>query len=285
MEPWFILGILGYLFYAISTSIDAYLMDRKYEIMKTNTFKMLFDGFILFIMGLVFFRLSFTTELFLWSLVAGFLYALSGIIYFKALSLGDVNEVVPFLLSFPILLIFVGSLVFFREKANFFNYAGIFFILLGVYSVLSENGLKIPKVNKVFFLILIGVFLEVVYSLFIKSLLFNIKPIDLAIMMYFSAALILFVYQILFKKQFLNHIINFKSKIPNILIASFFGAVGTLLIYSALALGNASKVYPIAGLNFIFVFFIASFFLKKKFYWHRLIGAIIVFIGIYLISL
>ena len=132
---------------------------------------------------------------------------------------------------------------------------------------------------------LIEVFLGVIYALLIKGLLFDMKPIDLAIMMYFSATLILFMYQILFRKNLVKSIIDFRPNISRILLASFFGAMGTLLLYSALSLGEASKIYPIAGLGSVFIFIIASIFLRKKLRWYRLIGIIIVFVGIYLISL
>ena len=79
--------------------------------------------------------------------------------------------------------------------------------------------------------------------------------------------------------------IKFEKKIPKILVASFFGGIGTFLIYSALAVGNASKVYPLTGLSTIFIFIFASVFLKEKFMWHRLAGTVLVFLGIYLVSL
>jgi len=285
MELWFIFGILGYLSYAISTSIDEYLMDIKYEIVKTNSFKMLFDGLIIFLIGLMFFKLSFTPKLFLYSLVLGFIYALSGIIYFELLRLRDVEEVIPFLHSSKILIVFIGSLILFSEIAGPLNYLGIFLLLLGIYSVFSENGIKVPKANKTFLLIIVEILIGVIYAFLVKGLLFDIKPIDLAIMMYFSTTLILFSYQFLFKKETLKSIIDFKPKISKIILAAFFGSMGTFLIYSALSLGYASKVYPMAGLESVFLFIIASLFLRKRLCWHRLIGVIIVFAGIYLISL
>jgi len=197
----------------------------------------------------------------------------------------DVEEVVPFIQSLRILFIFVGSLILFSETANFLNYLGIVMILSGLYLVLSEKGLKIPKIDRIFFLMLIGVLLGVVHAFLVKGLLFNVKPIDLAIMMYLSTTLILFIYQILFRKRFLKSFIDFKQKISKILLASFFGAIGTLLLYLALSLGDASKIYPIAGVQFIFVFIIGSIFLRREFRWYRLIGIITVFAGVYLVSL
>jgi len=102
--------------------------------------------------------------------------------------------------------------------------------------------------------------------------------------MYFSATLFLICFQILYRKHSSDIITNLRSRVPKIASASFFGAIGTIFLYSALSLGYASKVYPIAGLTSIFIFIIASFFLKEKFYWYRLIGIVFAFFGIYLIS-
>nr|MCK4929879.1 DMT family transporter [Nanoarchaeota archaeon] len=285
MKLWLLLGILSYLSYAISTSIDKYMMNHKYGVFRTNTVKMFFDGVILLIIGLIFFDLNFTPNIILWSLILGVIYALGGIIYFTVLKLKDVGQVIPYFQSSEILLVFVGSLLLFNEFVTIFNYFGVFLILIGVYAVLSETGIKFPKLDKAFFLVLLIVIIDVVYWLLVKKLLFDIKPINLAIMMYFSTTLILFVYQVLFRKQSLSSLISFKPKIPKIALAAFFGAMGTFLIYSALSIGDISKVYPIAGIQSVFIFIIASIFLKEKFYWHRMIGTVIVFAGIFLISL
>ena len=277
-------GILSYFSYAISTSIDKYMMNKKYNVIKTSTFKMFFDGIILLIIGLIFFNLNFTYNLFLWSLVLGVIYALAGIIYYNSLKLKDVEEVVPSIQSLTILLIFIGSIIIFKELVNFFNYIGVILILVGVYLVLSKNQLKIPKLDKAIILIVLIIILTTIYSLLVKKLLFHIEPINLAIMMYFSTTIILVFYQLFFKRESLSSLFQFKPNISKIMIAAFFGAIGTFLIYYALSIGNASKVYPLAGLQSVFIFIIASVFLKEKFYWHRLIGTVVVFFGIFLIS-
>lgn len=285
MELWLLFGILGYLSYSISTSIDKYMMNKKYNIIKTETFKMFFDGIILLIIGLVFFNLNFTYNLFLWSLVLGVIYALAGIIYYNSLKLKDVEEVVPSIQSLTILLVFTGSIIIFKELVNYFNYVGVILILAGVYFVLSRNQLKIPKFDRAILLIMLIIILTTIYLLLVKKLLFNIEPINLAIMMYFSTTMILVFYQLFFKRESLSSIFQFKPKISKVMIAAFFGAIGTFLIYYALSIGNASKVYPLAGLQSVFIFIIASVFLKEKFYWKRLIGTAIVFLGIFLVSI
>lgn len=281
MKLWLVLGILSYLFYAISTSIDKHFMNKKYDIFSTNTFKMFFNAIILLIIGLIFFKLNFTSKLFFWSLILGGIYALSGIIYFASLKLKDVEIVVPYYQSYLLFFTFIFSVILLNESVNIYNYIGIILLLIGVYTILSENGFKIPKLDKAIFLILIMVVLNLVYNILAKKILYDIKPIDLAIMMYFSCTIFLVAYILLSKKQ--RSLFDVKSS--RIIFASIFGAMGTLLLYFALSVGNASKVYPIAGLQPFFVFIIAYIFLKTRFYWHRLIGTVIVFFGIFLISL
>jgi len=281
METWLWLGILSYLFFAISSSIDKYFMNNQHNPVGTNTLKMLFNGLILLMIGFLFFELSVTRELLLWSLLLGGTYALIGILYFTALKFKEAKVVVPCYQSSNILLIFIGSVILFDEVVNIYNYVGIVLILMGVYAVLSEKGFKLPRLDKAVFLILGVIILSVIYSLLVKDLLSGIKPINLAIMMYFSSALILFGYILLSKKQKKS----FSIKSSKIISASFFGALGTFLLYSALVKGDASKVYPLAGLQSVFVFIIALVFLREKFHWYKLVGTVLVFFGIFLISL
>ncbi|NOQ55432.1 MAG: EamA family transporter [Nanohaloarchaea archaeon] len=288
METWFIFGILSYLSYAISTSIDKYMMNEKYNTIKTNTLKMFFDGIILLIASSIFFNISITNNLIFGSLILGSIYAFSGIFYFETLNLKDVSSIVPYYSSASLLFIFFGSIIFFNEIVNIFNYIGIAAIMIGIYLVLSETGLRLPKKDKGLTYATIVIIFSVSYSLLTKLFLNDIEPMALAICMYFSATLFLILYLHIFKKENLKQITHYKrykKQIKNIFIASFFGASGTFLLYYALSVGNASKVYPLVGLQMIFIFMIATIMLKEKFRLHKFIGTLIVFIGIFLISI
>lgn len=281
MELWLVLAILSYFSYSISTSMDKYFMNEGYDTAGTTTLKMFFDGIILLMFGLLFFDLTFTFESLLGASVIGILYALSAIIYFTSLKLKDVDIIMPYFQSFAILLIFISSTVLFNEFVNLYNCIGVALILIGVYVVLSKNGFKVPTLDKGIFLISVVVILNTVYSLAVKKLLFDIEPITLAIMMYFSATIILSCYMFLSGKQ--KKLLDTKKH--KIILSSFFAATGVFLLYSALSVGNASKVYSVGGLESVFIFIFASLFLKEKFHWHRLIGIFIVVAGIFLISL
>ncbi|NOR85343.1 EamA family transporter [archaeon] len=285
MELWLIIGILGFASSAISTSIDKYMMNHKYGAIKTNALKMFLDGVILLTIGLLFFNIEITSSLILWSLILGSLYAAAGILYFESLEITDVEEVMPFSNASTTLLIFIGSIIFLGETANLGNYIGIILTVIGIYLVLLTNGLKYPKIDKGFYLMIKMVIFTVIYSLLIKTTLTEIKPINIAITMYFSTTLFLVSYLVITKKESLSFHNEFKKHIPKIALSSFFGASATFLIFFALSIGKASKVYPLAGLQSVFILIIATIFLKEKITIKRILGTIIIFAGIYFITI
>jgi uncharacterized membrane protein len=264
------------------------MMNKKYDVFNTNMLKTFFDAIILLIVGLAFFRLAFTPNTIILAFILGVVYAAAGILYFASLRIGDVSKVMPYLQSVQLLFIFLGSLLLFSEPSNILNYLGIIIILIGIYAVLSKKGFKAPKIDKLFFYVLAIVALHIVYWLLTKQALFNSQPISLAVAMYFSGSLVLGVYQLLLRKKMQAKAIKpavAKSTIPTILVAAIFGSAGTLLLFTALSIGFASKVYPLAGLQSVFIAVIAKIFLREKWYWSRIIGTLLVCVGIFLISI
>ena len=166
-----------------------------------------------------------------------------------------------------------------------YNYSGIILILIGVYFVVSENGLSAPKVDQSFLPLLILLPMDVAYALLLKTLLGKFDPVPLAVSIYFLSSLMLVGIQLFSKKEPFPTVAYLKPKLKVIFSASFFGGISVFLLYSALSVGNASKIYPFAGLNSIVIFFLAIIFLKEKFYWHRMAGTLVAFAGIFLISL
>jgi len=285
MKLWLLLASLGYLFWAISTSFDKYMMAHKYDLIRTRVLKMFFDGIIVLVAGLMFFEINITWSLIKWSLFLGIISSLAGVLYFYALKKKDAEVVVPYKQAGQILLTFIAGIVLFHESANYLNYIGVGIILIGVYAILSKNGFKFPKLDTVIFLMFLLVILDVIYLLLVKVLLFNISAINLVIVVYFANAIFMFVYQLLFDRESMDYVNHIKPRITKIIISAFFGGLGTLLVFMALNIGDASKVLPAAGLQSVFIFVIASLFLKEKFTWHRFFGTIAVGVGILLVSL
>lgn len=283
MKLWLIIGLLSYLSYSISTSIDKYMMNKKWSVYRTNIIKSFLDGIILLIIGIIFFSLNFTKKLLIGAVVIGALYAVASILYFSSLKLKDVGIVIPYSQAAQLLLIFTGSIILFNENPNNYNYLGVVLIIIGIYSVLS-NKFKLPSFDKGLFLISLMVIIHIIYYLLVKYLLFDVQPLSLGITQYFAGTIILVLYLLFFKKQEFKSLLKKKTGLPTIGIAAVFGALGTFLLFTALSIGVASKVYPLAGFQLVIIFITASLFLKEKFYWHRLIGTLAIIAGIYLVA-
>ena len=148
MEPWLMFGILAYMCYSVSTSIDKYMMNHHYGVIRTDMFKMFFDGVFVLIAGILFFDLTFSPLLFAWGLGLGFLFALSGIVYYGALEMDDFEEVLPYLQAGRILLVFFGGVIMFGEKVAIYNIFGGVLTVLGIYGIISQDGVHLPKIKK-----------------------------------------------------------------------------------------------------------------------------------------
>lgn len=272
-----LIGIISYLAFSISSTIDKSFMNGNRSAAQVNTFKMFFDGIIILIVGSFFFEFNFTIDLLKWSFLLGAIYGFSGIIYFKVLETKNVEVIVPYTHSLMLLIVFVASAFLFGESVSVINYAGMLIILPGMYLVIAEKNLSFPKIDKsLFYLFLISISVSV-YFLLVKYLLFRFEAIDLSIMMYLSSAVVLSIYQII-KGE------GIRIKEARIVFSAIFAAAGTLLLFISLSQGLATRVFALSGLQSVFVFVLALVFLKERFASHRLIGTILVFIGIFLVS-
>jgi len=259
-------------------------MNQKYEPLSTNTFKMFFDGVLLLIVGGLFFNLEFSRALWWWIIPLGFLYATAGIFYFKALQQEKVHLLIPYSQASQVLFLFAGAFVFLGEAVSFLNIVGAGLIILGIYLALSPGQLQFPLLKKGIIFMSINTLLTVLYLLLLKKavVVLPAHPITLAIGMYFSTTLFLIAYMLLVGYRE-NHNFNFQARSGKILISAIFGALGTLLLYAALETGKATQIYPLAGLQAVFVFFLAYLLLGEKVSWFKLSGTLLVFGGVFLV--
>lgn len=279
MELWFYLTILSIFSFSISTSIDKKLMNSKNNPVGTNTFKMFFDWIFLLVLGLLFYKINFNFNTLLIGFILAIPYSISGIFYFNLVNVENISKSMPILQSLNTILIFILSIVIFNEKTIFFNYIGVFLSIIGIYLIMTEN-LSLPKIDKGFKLILWITVINLIYYILLKFFIQSQDSINLAISMYFFTALILFVYnQIFLNSKEIYSKLNLKLTF----IAALFGGGGTFLLYSAIKLGNASKIYPMLATGVLFTYIIAILFLKEKITFKKMIGVLISTLGIYLI--
>jgi uncharacterized membrane protein len=285
MELWLIFTIVGYMIGAIAGALDKYMMNRQYHPVTTVLLRTLCNALFLGTAGVILLNIHFSSSLLLLAAIPGFLLAVSFVIYLFVLKRKNASEIQPFSQSLDTLFIFLASIAILHEPANIWNYIGIIIIVIGVYLVLTEHVTKIPRLDRHLLIIIALVPIDVLYALLVKTYLYNENPIALAVSIYFMAFLMLLVVSLLLRRSINNNRLTLKPQIRIVLVASLCAAMAAGLLYTALALGDASKVYPMGGISSVTVFLLATMFLHEKFHKHKFIGTLIVVLGVYLLSL
>jgi drug/metabolite transporter (DMT)-like permease len=162
---------------------------------------------------------------------------------------------------------------------------GILIIVIGIYLVVTEHITQRPHLDRHFVIIAALVPIDLAYALLVKLFLSDADPIALAVSIYLLSAVLLAVVSFVMRKRTGLTAASLRPHLRIVIPASLCAAAGAGLTYTALSLANASKVYPMAGISSVVVFLLATVFLKEKFHKHRLVGTLIVCLGIYLISL
>ena len=285
MELWLVFSIIGYMIGAVAGIMDKYMMNQHYKPVITVLLRTLFNAFFLGSVGIIFLNLSITPTLLILAAIPAFILAFSFVIYLFVLQRKNASEIQPFSQSLDVLFIFIASVIILNEQVNLANYTGILVIVIGIYLVLTEHLTKLPHLDRNLLIIIALVPIDVSYALLIKTFLGSTEPITLAVSIYILAFLMLTIFLFFKRRQLLVKISSIKAQLRFVFIASLCATTAIALLYTALSQANASKVYPISGISSITAFFLATIFLKEKFHIHRFIGTLIVFLGIYLISL
>lgn len=285
MESWLLFGVLAYVSYGISTAIDKHLMDGSFEPLPTNMQKMLFDGIILSVLGVVVLQPTFSTGIIWQALVLGGVYAASGVIYFHLITAKDVEEAIPVRQAGVTLFSFLGAVVLFSEFPGPLHYIGVAASVVGMYLLLSRDGPGLPPWDHGLTLLAASTGMGVVYWLLVKAFVGSSTPIALAIAMYLVTAGLLAAYMHGFTDHSPLTYFQDRDRVGRIGVTSLFGALGTFFLYTALAAGQGSDVYPLAGIQSLVIFVLATILLREQFTWHRGLGLVGVVVGVALISL
>jgi uncharacterized membrane protein len=285
MELWLIFTLVGYMIGAIPSVLDKYMMNQWYHPVTTVLLRTLCNAIFLGTAGLLFLNMRLSLSLLLLAAIPAFLLVISFVVYLFVLQKRNASEIQPFSQSLDTLFIFLASILLLHESASLPNYIGIIVIVIGVYLVLTEHVTKIPRMDRSLLIIAALVPLDIAYALLVKTYLGNADPIALAVSIYIMAFLILSVVSVVLRRRINNKPTTLRPQIRIVMVASFFAATAAAFLYTALSQANASKVYPMAGINSVVVFLLATMFLQEKFHKHKFIGTLIVVVGFYLLSL
>ena len=220
------------------------------------------------------FLLDKKTLLFL--ILSGISNTLLWICYFKALDLGTVSKVTPVDKTSIVLTLILSSL-FLNEKITNIKIISIVLILLGTFLTIKKES-KDSKDNRwILYAILTAVFTST--TTILSKIGIENTNTTLITFLRTIVVLIILTTITLFKKKY-KYIKDIKSRSWLFIILSGLStSLSWLFYFKALALGEASIVFPIEKLSLVVSILISIIFLKEKVSKKQITGIIIIVIG------
>lgn len=216
------------------------------------------------------------TKTILFLILSGISNTLLWICYFKALDLGTVSKVTPVDKTSIVLTLILSSL-FLNEKITTIKIISIVLILSGTFLTIKKES-KDSKDNKwIIYAVLTAVFTStttVLSKIGIESA--NTTHITF---LRTIVVLIILTLIILFKKKYKSIKDIEKRSWLFIILSGLSTSLSWLFYFKALALGEASIVFPIEKLSLVVSILISIIFLKEKVNKKQIIGIIIIVIG------
>lgn len=213
--------------------------------------------------------------------VAAILWGGASVFFFKALKFAEASEV-TIVSSIRIIITILASIFFLHERFTSFNALGALFVLVSIFLVTNlKKGLKFNK--GVVYALITAVF----SGLAIVADGFNVKNYDVISYTTIINFLIFFILFAIFPtvlqhwKSFIK--INFlKNMVPITIFSTIQGIAYLIALANG---GNVSQVGTIRQASVITTVILAVLFLKEKdFFLRKLIAAILVTIGVILLS-
>lgn len=288
LETWFFLS-LGSAFLIALTQIFDKILTRTIDPQVLPAIKKAINGSILLLFSYFFLKFYIPTNLNLWYfvIVLAIFSLLATVLYFMAIKRDEVSRILPYQISFIILLTFAFSILLFSESFTPLKGVGAVLIAAGAYGVLTGGEIKLPENTKALWLITIaGIFL-VAYELTIKAGVSSFPPYLLAIFVYYAADPLLWGYNIGRNREQIGSLRDkFDLKTTLVLLGGCLGAsFSALALYFALSMGPASIVLPLAHTSPLFLVLLSGKILKEKNIESRFLASLSIVAGITLLYL
>ena len=284
---WVLLALIYSIMHSLMSVIDKKILEnKKIDTLALSAIRVSINVIIAFIILNSFLTLNFdgiNTTVFILSTF----YFLLSITYFYAIKSGDISKLIPYRDAIVTILSFILAITLLKETVTTTDILGVIAIALGGYIVLTDGKLAIPKISKGITLIGASAIFLSLYKVTSKISVLQIEPLNLTFFMYLFVAIYFITANILFNRKNLKKtaIIITKDKKYSILIvfASTIAVLGILSLFWALAIEKATKVLPITGTLPLFAVIMGKKLLNEKHGKERIIGTILILIGIFLV--
>ncbi|MCK4551011.1 MAG: DMT family transporter [Candidatus Aenigmarchaeota archaeon] len=214
-------------------------------------------------------------------------YFLAGLAYFYALKTDDVSKLVPYRDAIVTILSFSLAFLLLGESITTINILGVIAIATGGYIVWTDGKITIPKKSTGILLIGISAVFLSFYGITAKVSVLDVHPLMLSFFMYLLVASYFTATNLVFNRKNLKDtgktILSERKTRILIIMASAFAVVGSISLFFALSLENATKVLPIAGTLPLFAAIMGKRLLNEKHGKERIAGTLLILVGIYLL--
>lgn len=284
LPVWFYIGVVSFALFGISSVFDKYIlrdMPKSFNSIDVSVYKMGFDCLLLVIF-MVLFSVNFSIIDVVNGGFIGFIYGVANILYYRVLQENDVNLVVPIIQGGTVVIVFVLGIYLFSEGFVYYNLIGLVILVIGVVVLYNPSKKKIKKYGLILMVLtVITISSHMVIANYYSS---SSNPLALASFMYMSATLTSYSYQAAYKRN-MSRFIEVVSvrKVLEIFVGSIFASIGTYLLYLSFKLGKVSYIYTLSGFQSVVILILSVLFLNESFTIKRLIGIIMIFIGISLV--
>lgn len=203
----------------------------------------------------------------------------SWICYFRALQLGNINNIVPIDKS-SVILTMLLAFIFLKESISIFGMIAMLTIGIGTYLMIQRKQVNVTKPtnnNWLLFAVLSAIFASLT-AILGKVGIENIDPtLGTAI----RTIVILPMAWLLVFIQKKNHLVKNidRHSMMFIIVSGFSTNISWLCYYYALQNGKASIVVPIDKLSIVVTIVFSYFFLKEKLSLKSIIGLVLIVIG------
>ena len=226
-----------------------------------------------------------------WCAGSGFIHFLYWLFLTSAYKEGDLSHVYPIMRSSPALVLMIAVL-FLGEQVSAQGVTGILLVAAGVYIIglkqLSGRQLLAPvkslthdRATQFAFLTLVSVAL---YSIVDKMAVSYVHPVLFAFFHLFCGMCYYTPY-IFFTKETARIKKEWRLRPGRIVLSGVIGIAGYALILVAFTIERVSYIVSLRQISVVFAVLMGSYVLKEKYGGIRIAGAVIIFVGGFLISL
>ncbi|HCW93003.1 MAG TPA: EamA family transporter [Flexistipes sinusarabici] len=190
----------------------------------------------------------------------------------------DASLVYPITTSSPIW-VTLWAVLFLNEKVTFFGLSGILITILGVLVMHSSRN-SVGKLDAGVMYALISAFFYSIGAVIDKV---GVETENFILYVYLLTMFMTFFMYLYSAKKFTNHFSHFKSNFLLLLSGSLVLCMSFFIYRVGLLLVQVSYATAIRQVNVLFGVLLGVIFLKEKFSVKRLVGSIIIFMGILII--